>query len=197
MTKEELIEFENEIADLFHAGKLPFPIHYSGGNEDQLIEIFKNIKKEDWVFSTWRSHYHYLLKGGDRQVLREKIMRGNSMHVMDKELNFVASSIVGGCCSIATGVAASIKRNGASNKVYCFIGDAAEETGAFYEAVRYVSGHNLPCVFIIEDNNLSVDTPKEERYGDNGISWPDCVQRYHYVRKYPHVQTGKMVKEYM
>ena len=40
MTKSELISFEDHIVDLFEAGKLPYPIHFSGGNEDQLIEIF-------------------------------------------------------------------------------------------------------------------------------------------------------------
>ena len=197
MTKEELILFENEIVDLFHSGKIPFPLHFSGGNEEPLIEIFREIKKEDWVFSTWRSHYHYLLKGGTPDNLKGKILRGNSMHVMDKNLNFFASAIVGGCCSIATGVAASIKRKGGNNKVYCFIGDAAEETGAFYEAVRYTDGHDLPLIFIVEDNDLSVDTPKKDRYNDAGINWPSCVKRYTYIRTYPHVQTGKFVKEYM
>lgn len=197
MTKKELIAFEDSIVELFQSVKLPYPIHFSGGNEDQLIEIFNTINKEDWVFSTWRSHYHYLLKGGSAETLKEKILRGNSMHIMDKELNFFASSIVGGCCSIATGIATAIKRNKTTNKVYCFVGDAAEETGAFYEAVRYTDGHSLPCTFIIEDNDLSVDTPKKDRYGDCGMKWPGCVKRYDYIRKYPHVQTGKLIKEYM
>jgi pyruvate dehydrogenase E1 component alpha subunit len=197
MTKEELIAFEDSIVKLFHEGKLPYPIHFSGGNEDQLIEIFKKIRPEDWCFSTWRSHYHALLKGISPDRLRDMILAGRSMHIMDLQCRFAASSIVAGCCSIAAGAAMAIKRAGEKRRVWCFVGDAAEETGAFYEAVRIVDGRDLPCTFVIEDNNLSVDTPKKERYGNNVMHWPPCVARYTYVRKYPHVQTGKIVLEYM
>ena len=61
-TTESLIDFENLIVKHWEAGKIRGPIHLSNGNEEQLIEIFKRIKTSDWVFSTWRSHYHALLK---------------------------------------------------------------------------------------------------------------------------------------
>ena len=37
-----------------------------------LIKIFKNIKSDDWVFSTWRNHYHALLKGIPKELLKKK-----------------------------------------------------------------------------------------------------------------------------
>ena len=97
MTPQQLIDFENDIAAEFNAGKIPYPIHLSGtGNEDWLIDFFKQINPQDWVFSTWRSHYHALLKNMSPEKLKAKIMAGESMHIMDKELNFFSSSIVGG-----------------------------------------------------------------------------------------------------
>ena len=44
MNKKDLLDFETEIIELYEAGKIHSPIHLSGGNEDQLIEIFKEIK---------------------------------------------------------------------------------------------------------------------------------------------------------
>ena len=41
--REELIAFEDHIGDLYLDNKLPFLFHLSGGNEDELIEIFKGI----------------------------------------------------------------------------------------------------------------------------------------------------------
>jgi TPP-dependent pyruvate/acetoin dehydrogenase alpha subunit len=196
MTEQDLIDFEDGIVELFNAGKLPYPIHFSGGNETQLIEIFKDIEPEDWVFSTWRSHYHALLKGMPPSVLREKIIAGQSMHIMDRNLGFFSSSIVGGTCSIAAGVAFSIKRRYRTNHVWIFIGDAALDEGSSYEAIRYVDSLNLPCTFIVEDNGLSVDTPKLSRFAKDFV-WPACVVRYPYDRVWPHCQTGKFVKEYM
>ena len=63
MNEKDLIDFEKGIADSFNNAKIKAPIHLHGNNEKQLIEIFKSIKQSDWVFSSWRSHYHCLLKG--------------------------------------------------------------------------------------------------------------------------------------
>ena len=63
MNKKDLILFEEEIAALFNQGKIRAPIHLYKGNEDKIINVFKNIKKNDWVFCSWRSHYQCLLKG--------------------------------------------------------------------------------------------------------------------------------------
>ena len=115
------------------------------------------------------------------------------MHPHEKELNFIASAIVAGTPAIATGVALALKKKKSENKVWCFVGDAAEDEGHFYEAVRYVDGWDLPCTFIIEDNDRSVETPKAERYGKSEINWPECVRRYHYKPTTLHAGTDKWV----
>jgi len=181
--KQTLIDFEKRIAEIYERGEIPYLTHFSGGNEEQLIEIFKEVKKGDYVFSTHRSHYHYLLAGGSAQDLEEKIRNGQSMFVFNRELNFFCSSIVAGTPTIAAGVAYALKRKKSG----------AEDEGHFYEAVRYVDGWDLPCTFVIEDNDLSVDTTKEERRGNGEMNWPDCVRKYCYTRTYPHAGTGKWV----
>jgi len=194
ISKEQLINFEKKIGKLWEEAKVPYPIHFSGGNEDQLIQIFQEIKEEDYVFSTWRSHYHYLLKGGNPNNLVNIILRGDSQHVYDKSINFLSSSIVAGTPCIAAGVALALKKKGSNQHVWCFIGDGAEDQGHFYEAVRYVDGYDLPCTFIIEDNDKAIDTPKSARYNDSGFNWTSsCVRRYNYTLTYPHVGNGKWV----
>lgn len=191
MSKQDLIDFEKRIADRFDNGEMPYLVHLSGGNEDQLIYIFRDIKEGDYIFSTHRSHYHYLLCGGSPDDLENKILNGKSMFVFDRKLNFFSSSIVAATPSIAAGVAWALKRKGSQKKVWCFIGDGAEEEGHFYEAVSYVQGWNLPCTFIIEDNDRSVSSSKKERRGEApDFSWPSCVRRYSYVPTYPHGGTG-------
>ena len=190
---KELIGFESYIASLWESAKIPYPVHLAGGNEKQLIKIFEEINPCDYIFSTYRSHYHYLLAGGLPEKLKEIILRGNSMHVFDKNLNFFTSSVVAGTPAIAAGVAWALKQKGSKNKVWCFIGDGAEDEGHFYEAVRYVDGWSLPCIFIIEDNDRSVETPKKARYGKSKMVWPNCVRRYFYKPTHPHVGTGKIV----
>jgi hypothetical protein len=43
MTKQELIDCENNIIQLFEDGEIPYLTHFCGGNEEQLISIFKDI----------------------------------------------------------------------------------------------------------------------------------------------------------
>ena len=190
--KEKLINFEKKIIGIFEEGRIPYMLHLAGGNEDQLIKIFKKIKKTDYIFSTHRNHYHYLLAGGKEETLEKEIINGNSMFMFDKKLNFLTSSIVCGTPSIATGVALALKRKKSKRKVWCFVGDGAEDEGHFYEAVRYVDGWKLPCTFIIEDNSFAVNDPKKERWNreDNCFKFPKCVMRYKYKRTYPHVGYG-------
>ena len=46
---DKLIKFENKVAQLFNSGKLKELIHLSGGNEKKLINIFKKVKRGDWI----------------------------------------------------------------------------------------------------------------------------------------------------
>ena len=81
MTKDELIAFERDIANEFEVGHIRAPVHLHGNNEDQLIEIFKDVKADDWVFSTHRSHYHALLKGVPPELVRAEIMARHSINL--------------------------------------------------------------------------------------------------------------------
>lgn len=194
MTKQQLIDFENQIANLYRDCQLPFLFHLSGGNEDQLIEIFKEIKDGDYVLSTHRNHYHALLHGIPPKELKQKILNGRSMFIFDRKRNFFTSAIIGGTPAIAAGIALALKKKGSKQKVWCFVGDGIEDTGHLYEAARYVEGHDLPCTFVIEDNNRSVETTKEERWGKaTKPQFPSCVRRYEYKITWPHARTTDMI----
>lgn len=194
MTREELIAFETEVADAFKAKRIKGPVHLSGGNEDQVIEIFKRIQRDDWVFSTYRSHYHALLHGIPRDWLMAEILAGRSMNISSPAHRFYTSAIVGGCLPIAVGVAAALKRQGSPRRVWCFVGDMAKHSGAFSEAFWFAAGHGLPVQLIVEDNGMSVDTPTEECWSPVGNIGNLCPhEEYKYERTYPHSGIGHHV----
>jgi len=190
LTKEDLISFEKRICDLYLDNKLPFLFHLSGGNEDQLLDIFSNIEKDDYVLSNHRSHYHALLHGIPPAELEQKILDGQSMFIYDRARNFFCSAIIGGTPGIAVGIAWALKQKGSKQKVWCFVGDGTEDSGHLFEAVRYAEGLELPCTFVIENNNRSVETPNEERWGSTGdITWESpSVLKYYYDITYPHAR---------
>lgn len=178
MLKADLIAFEEEVAAAFEAKKIRGPIHLSGGNEDALIEIFKEVPRDAWVLSTWRSHYHALLHGVPPKLVMGEIMAGRSMNLAFPEYRFLTSAIVGGILPIACGLAA------AGEKVWCFVGDMTASIGAFRDACHF-DGVN----FVVEDNGVSTNTP-------TALAWPvgtSQVRRYHYERTYPHTGSGQLV----
>ena len=153
MKKKDLINFEKEIANLFNNKKIRAPIHHYSGNEDFLINFFKKIKKQDWVFCSWRSHYQCLLKGVPQEKLKKEILNGKSISLCFPDYKIYSSAIVGGNLPTAVGVALSLKRKNSSEKVYSFIGDMTAETGIAHECIKYSRNKKLPIHFIIEDNN--------------------------------------------
>ena len=189
---EELIHFENKIIESWEAGKIRGPIHLSNGNEEQLIEIFKRISKNDWVFSTWRSHYHALLKGISPIWIENEILDGKSITLCNHTEKFYSSAIVGGTLSIALGVATDIKRNGSDDKVWVFVGDMSFESGLFYETHKYARNFDLPLYFVVEDNGVSTYTPTEETWKVKR-DVPNDVIHYTYQSKFPHYGTGKWI----
>lgn len=190
--EEELIHFENKIVESWDAGKIRGPVHLSGGNEKPLIEIFKRISKNDWVFSTWRSHYHALLKGVSPDWLEKEILEGRSITIVNKDEKFYSSAIVGGIIPIAVGVAMSNKLKNIDETVWCFIGDMTFETGTFMENYKYAKNFNLPIKFIVEDNKVSTNTPTIETWGKKS-EIPDDIIWYEYDKVWPHYGTGKWV----
>jgi len=202
VTQQDLIEFENKIVETYKEGKLRSPIHLSGSMDGELevflIDFFKKIRKEDWMFTTYRSHYHALLKGMPKERLLNWILNNKSIHVMDSEHKILTSAIVGGMLPIALGTALSIKEKGGDEKVYIFVGDMTASTGVFHDVWSYSINNDLPIHFVIEDNGLSTDTPTREVWGSQAL-WYDGkgesekISYIKYVRKYPHYGCGAFV----
>jgi pyruvate dehydrogenase E1 component alpha subunit len=191
-TEEKLIAFEQQIVDIWEAGKITGPVHLSNGNESQLIEIFKRIRESDWVFSTWRSHYHWVLKGLSADYGTELIKQGTSITLCDTDGKFYSSAIVGGTLPIALGVASALKKDGSDEKVWVFVGDMSFESGIFYEVHKYARNFDLPLYFVVEDNGVSTYTPTEATWNTKR-DIPSDVIHYNYESKFPHYGTGKWI----
>ena len=190
MNASDLIAFEAEVAQAFKEKKISGPIHLSGGNEKDIIDIFRSVKPTDWVFSTYRNHYHALLHGIPRDWLMAEILAGRSMNISSPEHRFLTSAIVGGTLPIAVGVAYTLKEG----HVWCFVGDMCARSGAFHEAWQYAVGFDLPITFVIENNDMSCDSPTEACWGKPGTRGSsDKMYGYSYKRTYPHSGTGDYV----
>lgn len=198
LTKEDLLSFEEDVANEFNSGKIKSPIHLYYGNEDEMINIFKEIQSDDWVLCSWRSHYQCLLKGVPPELVKQNIMDGKSISLCFPEQKIFSSAIVTGILPIAVGIALSIKRDNKNNRVYCFVGDMTSETGAFEECYKYVRNHDLPVKFVIEDNGKSVCTDTRKTWNSSVLTQEGVNNKYIYYYKYetkwPHAGAGKRVQ---
>lgn len=197
LTKEQLVDFETDIANCFNNAMIKAPVHLYDGNEEQMINIFKNVEPEDWIFCSWRSHYQCLLKGVPQEQLKQDILDGKSITLCYPEYNIYSSAIVTGNIPIATGVALDIKRKGGTNHVWCFVGDMTSETGTFFENWKYAVNHDLPITYVIENNGKSVCTETNKVWNTNELYFAKETRKiiyYEYQTKYPHAGAGARIQ---
>lgn len=198
MNKEELIAFEDEVASLFNSGKIRAPVHLYSGNEEQIIHTCRDIRPQDWIFCSWRSHYQCLLKGVPRGELMAEILAGRSISLCFPEYRIYSSAIVGGVVPIAVGAAMAIKHKNEDSRVYCFMGEMTAETGIAHESIKYSRNHQLPIHFVVEDNSKSVCTDTRQAWNQPVLSFEssndEYVSYYKYETKYPHAGAGVRVQ---
>ena len=83
--------------------------------------------------------------------------KGGSMHLIDLAAGVEAAvPIVGSTIPIGVGISWGIKLNKKKNLCVIFFGDGATEEGVFLESLDFASLHQLPVLFVCEDNKYSV-----------------------------------------
>lgn len=166
---------EDEIAKRYNGAirKMHTPIHLYNGQEAVAVGVCDNLLKEDMIFTNHRCHGHYLAKGGDLNAMIAELYsketgcckgKGGSMHLCDVEAGVsLASAIVAGNVSIATGYALGnlLKKNG--NIACVFFGDGASEEGSVYESICFAKLKKLPILYICENNKYAINTPLKDR----------------------------------
>ncbi|MDE2028039.1 MAG: hypothetical protein KGK03_03870 [Candidatus Omnitrophica bacterium] len=201
ITKEELVAFEMDIAEVFATGVIRAPVHLRAGREEMLIKIFKDhhIGDDDYVFGFWDSHELALLKGVPPQELKQAILDGKSISLCFPQYKVLCSGIVGSLMGAAAGVAWALKHQQQKGRAFLFCGDMSSETGIFHEAVKYVTNFDLPAVFIVCDNGVSVMTDTRAAWGSSdpwfkGTKYESKIIYFKYTNGYPHSGLGKLIK---
>lgn len=157
--------FESRVQELFSAGKLPGFVHTYVGEEAIAAGVCANLGPEDYITSTHRGHGHAIAKGMSLRPLMAELYgkatgacqgRGGSMHVADFSLGMLgANGIVGGGFGIAAGAALSARYRGTDQVAVCFFGDGGINKGTFHEAVNFAAVHELPVVYVCENNQYA------------------------------------------
>lgn len=151
----------------YQQGKVGGFYHSYMGQEAIQVGCVAAAGPEHWYTTTYRCHALAMLLGATpNEMMAELYGRttglakglGGSMHMYaDHMLGGLA--IVGGHVPIATGAGFSIKYLKKEGLVsFCFMGDGAVVQGAVHESLNLAALWNLPCIYVIENNQWGMGT---------------------------------------
>jgi acetoin:2,6-dichlorophenolindophenol oxidoreductase subunit alpha len=162
--------FETTVLNGVKRGLIAGGPHLYIGEEAVAVGVCSALQPGDYITSTHRGHGHLIAKGGQFKPMLAEIMtkatgyckgKGGSMHIADINLGVLgANGIVAGGLPIAVGAALSGKLKGKNWAVACFFGDGATNEGVFHESLNLASIWKLPVIFVCENNEYAMFTPK-------------------------------------
>lgn len=211
--------FETRAEAAYQSGRIGGFFHSYVGQEAIQTAAVRACGLNDWYTTSYRCHALALLLGATPNELMAELYgrvtgnakgRGGSMHFYTEKL-LGGFGIVGGQVPVATGAGFTCKYLGQKDKIsLCFMGEGAVAQGAFHEALNLAVLWQLPCLYVIENNQwgmgtaahraISVQEIAEKKavgYGMKGytIDGMDYLHCYEAFRSFKEeiIQTGKPI----
>jgi TPP-dependent pyruvate/acetoin dehydrogenase alpha subunit len=142
----------------------------SSGEEAVAVGICSALRPGDQLLSGGRSIGPALARGSDPNRVMAELLgksdgtnkgKGGRGHLADPSSGFFgAHAVVGGNISIAGGVALAMQMTGKDSVVAIMFGDGAFGAGALHETLNIAASMKLPLLFVCNNNQLSVSTPR-------------------------------------
>ena len=171
---------EEKIIELYNTDKIKSPVHLSIGQEAIAVGVSLALDDNDIVFSNYRGHAHYLAREGNLNQMWAELYgkidgssrgKAGSMHLSDWSVNFMTTSaIVTSAIPEAVGYAFAQKYKNNKGVVICYHGDGAVDEGVYWESLNFASLHNLPILFVCENNKYAIYTHQSKRMLNDSIS---------------------------
>ncbi|MFT4738259.1 MAG: pyruvate dehydrogenase E1 component alpha subunit [Cyclobacteriaceae bacterium] len=163
--------FEEKAGQLYGQQKIRGFCHLYIGQEACAAGSVSALKQGDKYITAYRDHAHPLALGTDPKYIMAELYgkvtgvskgKGGSMHMFDKEANFMGGhGIVGAQIPLGLGIGFAEKYRGTDNLCICYMGDGAVRQGAFHEALNLAMIYKTPVIFAIENNGYAMGTSVE------------------------------------
>lgn len=164
-------KFEEKAGQLYVQQKFGGFCHLYIGQEAVVAGTVSACRKDDKHITAYRDHAHPMGLGMESKYIMAELYgrqtgcskgKGGSMHMFDKERNFMGGhGIVGAQIPMGAGIAFAEKYKGTDNVVFVSFGDGAARQGALHETFNMAMIWKLPAIFIIENNNYAMGTSLE------------------------------------
>lgn len=160
--------FEEKAGQLYGQQKIRGFCHLYIGQEACSSGAVTALKDGDKYITAYRDHGIPLALGTSPNAIMAELYgkktgttkgKGGSMHIFDKEKNFIGGhGIVGAQIPLGAGIAFAEKYNKTDNLCICYFGDGAIRQGAFHEALNMAMSWKLPVIFVVENNGYAMGT---------------------------------------
>lgn len=163
--------FEQYVFDGIKDKLFRFPIYLSAGQEyisSTIAQVMHDKGVDPNIFIQHRGHSTYLSFGAPMERLIDELLgrptgcaygMGGSASIHSKEKNiFGHDGLMGSQVPIAVGHCYKTQ-----HPTIVYMGDASAEEDYVFGALGWASTKNLPILFVVEDNNLSILTEKRVR----------------------------------
>jgi pyruvate dehydrogenase E1 component alpha subunit len=172
--------FEEKTVFAYRQGKALGYLHTVIGMEAVHVGWLNAIRHHhDMIITAYRDHAIPILLGTDPVEVMAEIMgrsggtsrgKGGSMHIYDADRGFYGGwGIVGGHIPLGAGLAFAAKYRGEDKVTLNFLGDGAANAGVFFETLNMAGLWDLPCIFIIENNEFAMGTRLERHAADTEL----------------------------
>ncbi len=167
--QEEYLEGKQPAFDI-SAGPIPGELHLAAGHEASGAGVCAHLRDDDTVTAPHRPHHIAIAKGVDLKRMTAEIFgratglskgKGGHMHLFDPDVNFACSGIIAEGCPPAVGAAMAAKKRNTDSVAVAFLGEGAVDQGGFFESLNLAAVHDLPVVFVVEDNDWAISMPIE------------------------------------
>jgi len=162
--------FDERMEALYRQGRLPGAIYSGRGQEGTHVGVAFALERDDSLFPTHRDLSAQLTKGLDlKRVMAQYWGRidgytrgrdGNS-HIGDWQGNrtFTVISHLPIAYPVAVGAALAYKRRDDRRVAMAICGDGSTSNGRWHEALNWSSIHQLPVVWVVNNNQYAYSTP--------------------------------------
>ncbi|MEK4228577.1 pyruvate dehydrogenase (acetyl-transferring) E1 component subunit alpha [Solibacillus sp. FSL H8-0538] len=171
LSDEELVELMTRMVftrildqrsiSLNRQGRLGFYAPTAGQEASQLASQFA-LEKEDWILPGYRDVPQIFWHG---LPLWKAFLfsRGHFIgNQVPEGVNVLAPQIIIGAQYIqAAGVALGIQKRGKKNVAITYTGDGGSSQGDFYEGINFAGAFKSPAIFIVQNNQFAISTPRE------------------------------------
>ncbi|ATD30748.1 pyruvate dehydrogenase (acetyl-transferring) E1 component subunit alpha [Macrococcoides bohemicum] len=173
LTDEQLVELMERMVwtrvldqrsiSLNRQGRLGFYAPTAGQEASQLASHYA-LEKDDFILPGYRDVPQLIWQG---LPLTKAFLWSRGHYLgsqMPEGMNALSPQIIIGAQYVQTaGVALGLKKRGTQSVAITYTGDGGTSQGDFYEGINFASAYKAPAIFVIQNNNYAISTPRSKQ----------------------------------